>query len=211
MLKIVVSKLFLLLLGAAIFISLSSVNVFAQIAPPSFPSCLNPQGEVTSSFSDGIHGIPGNTQSFSGNDIVYTVTPTTVLQCFCSPTGDGIQSDWWKVTDLTPEQIQTFVTAGWVFVPDGSVWGLDAAPYLVQNISFTCSGPSGGPPGNSSPGPSSSSPSSSNGSSSSSSNGTVGEVLGLASTGNIVVIASWFALGFVLTAVGLLLRKLHQS
>ncbi len=148
--KKVVFKSFLLALGAVVFFNLSSGNVFAQITPPSFPSCLNPQGVVTSSFSDGIHGIPGNTQSFSGSDIVYTVTPSTVLQCFCSPTGDGIQSNWWNVSELSNEEIQSFVTAGWVFVPDGSVWGLDAAPYLVQNITFTCAGGSGGGGGGSS-------------------------------------------------------------
>ncbi len=45
---------------------------------------------------------------------------------------------------MSVEDIQNFVGQGWIYVPDGSAWGLADAPFLAFNSSFSCGGGSGG-------------------------------------------------------------------
>ena len=121
------------------------------ISAPNFPSCTNPSGTVKVSYSSGIHGIPGDQGQYVGSDIVYTISNSTLVQCFCAASGSGIQTNWWKQDSLTQDQIDQLVKLGWIFVPDGSTWGLDPVPYLAQNTNFNCGG--GGNGGFSQPGP----------------------------------------------------------
>jgi uncharacterized membrane protein YgcG len=148
---------------SSIFISiwllaLSTSPIAAQIDPPLF-SCVTPVGSVSAEYSSGTHGIVGDTQTYTGSDSVYTIDQNHVLQCFCPAEGtNGIQSNWWLLDDVGQEEIDFFIRRGWILVPDGSLWGLRSASYLVKNDTFTCSGTGGG--GNS--GGSSSNSSSSN-------------------------------------------------
>lgn len=112
------------------------------VTKPNFPSCTNPQGVLKIQYSDGIHGIAGNSANYSGSDSVYTLTEETLLQCFCAQDGQGIQSNWWKVSSLSQAEINILKRDGWVFVVNGLVWGLDDAPYLVRNGAYDC--PAGG-------------------------------------------------------------------
>jgi hypothetical protein len=136
----------------------SAGSVRAVNDPPLF-SCTAPVGTITSQYNSGIHGIAGSTATYEGSDVVYKIDENYVLQCFCPSTGStGIQSNWWKVDTLSDTDRENFIRRGWIFIPDGSRWGLQASPYLVRNAEYSCAGVGGG------------GSSSSNGSSSSSSN-----------------------------------------
>lgn len=185
---------------------LLSTKLVKAVDVPNFPTCSNPQGILKVSFDSGVHGIVGNPGEFQGADHVYTVDDARTVQCFCSSDGTGIQTNWWKVSSLTQDEIQTLKNLGWTFIPTGSVWGLADAPYMAQNVTYSCkSGNS-----NNGGGGSSSSNSSSGGSVSSSAASTsssVGSVLGLAYTGGtwmVGLLAFLSGLSFVL---GFLSRK----
>lgn len=170
------------------------LNAFA-IDIPSFPTCSNPQSPLKISYVDGKHGIVGNPGEFIGSDSVYTVNDVQTLQCFCAVNGDGIQTNWWKATSLTQEEIQTMKNLGWTFVPDGSVWGLANTPYIAQNTNYSC------------------------GSNNSSSNGTggavlssaastqTGAVLGFAATGNASMLLTLAITSILSLVLGIVARK----
>ncbi len=183
---------------------LSAVNpAFATLAPD-FPNCPNPVGTVIASYEDGVHGIAGSTLTYTGSDTVYQIDTNRVSQCYCSPDGSGIQTNWWKASSLTPKQKTELVDAGWIYIPDGSVWGLDPSDWMAYNISFVCGGKGGG----SSSSESGSSSSSSSNSSSSSSNSIVNiipQILGFADTGRLAFWRQFFFLtGIVSFAAGFL-------
>lgn len=174
--------------------------VFA-LTSPSFPACSNPQGSVKVSYSSGTHGIVGDSKDYTGSDTVYKLNDDTLTQCFCSNDGSGVQTNWWKVTSLTESEIQALKNLGWFFVPNGSLWGLDDAPYMAQNSSYACKGASAG-----SGGSNSSSDSGQGGVGGGSVLGAV-DVLGLASTGNISLLYSLFGTGIISLLLGFALRK----
>lgn len=180
-----------------VFPIITSAVVYAA-TPPDFPNCVSPKGTVTSSYPSGSFGIAGSTGSFSGSDTVYKLSPDTLTQCFCSVDGAGTQTNWWKVSSLTNTEINELVAQGWIFVPDGSVWGLDQAPYLAKNANYSCK--SGGGSGGSSGGSSSSNGGSVQGAS-------TGQVLGLASTGNIALATTLLVGGLVFLSTGLFVAK----
>jgi len=167
------------------FVSSGSVNA-AQT--PSFPSCVAPQGVLKAQYSSGTHGIPGNTDEHRGSDSVYQVSDTTLVQCFCSENGSGTQTNWWKVSSLSQNEIAVLKSEGWILIPDGSAWGLDQGEYLTKNSSYQCSssGGIGGPVAG------------------------AGQVLGLATTGNIAIIYLLFILGSVFVGSEILLRKIRS-
>ena len=172
------------ILGAFIFFyfflfSFATVTTtYALISPPSFPSCVNPQGTLKVSYSSGVHGVPGKVDEFRGSDSVYSLTPETLIQCLCPENGDGIQTNWWKIPSLTGGEIESFKTQGWVFVPDGNAWGLDPAAYLARNVSFSCrAGGIGG----------------------------FGDIIGLATTGNMQFILSLLISGIISIGIGVIL------
>jgi LPXTG-motif cell wall-anchored protein len=115
-------------------------NAYAQVnvVIPSFPACSNPQGETRVAYTTGIHGIPGDTAEHTGSDAVYNLTEETLTQCLCSENGDGIQTNWWKVSSLTFDEVQYLQALGWIYIPNGADWGLQEAPYMAQNVQYNC-------------------------------------------------------------------------
>jgi hypothetical protein len=135
-----ISFTFLVLLGALFFLT---SNVSAQengniIPKPTFPKCSTPQGQTVVYHITGVHGIPGDSGTYTGSDEVFRLTEDTLTQCFCSINDDGIQSNWWKVSSLTIDEVEELVALGWVYIPNGALWGLDEAPYMVQNTRYDC-------------------------------------------------------------------------
>jgi len=119
-------------------LGLSLVSSVFAINLPNFPSCVSPTGTLKVSYTSGLHGIVGNAGEFVGSDSVYVVGDSNLSQCFCSVSGDGIQTNWWKQSSLDQEQIDQLVKDGWIFIPSGLPWGLDDAPYLAKNAGFSC-------------------------------------------------------------------------
>ena len=172
------------------------INVPSAFAatPPDFPACTNPQGPIRSQYNNGVHGVVGNSAEFKGKDTVYTVNENQVLQCLCTDDGQGIQTNWWKISSLNDSEIQVLKNSGWYYVPNGALWGLDNAPYMAKNNSYTCKGDLGGIGG--------------------------GDVLGLATTksdlaatGNKAALYSLIivGLGSILLIFGLLKRRVKRD
>jgi len=180
--------------------------VKAQIITPNFPTCSNPIGTLKVSYEDGIHGIVGNTFQYSGSDSVYSVDELTLIQCFCSVDGDGIQTDWWKINSLTQNEIDTLKNLGWVFIPNGSVWGLDDAPYMAKNSDYACGGTSSNDENDSNDDNSNNDDSSGEVLGTSTFSDKDGTVLGLATTGNAFAFYTFLAIGLLFVISGKLLR-----
>ena len=207
-------KIFFALFLVLVIILTQTGEIFAD-EMPQFTSCINPQGNVQASYDSGVHGIVGNSGTFEGKDVVYTVSSNAQTQCFCASDGSGIQTNWVKVSGFSESEIKVLESQGWIYIPNGALWGLTNAPYLALNSDFSCksSGGSAGGSGAGTTGSSSSSSSSSNSGSGSggsvlgSATGGIGQVLGLASTGNTV-----FVIGTALTSgisllTGLIFKK----
>lgn len=170
------------------------------VAVPNFPACANPQGTVKATYDTGTHGVPGDNASYTGKDTVYTLTNDTLLQCLCTDDGKGIQTNWWKVSSLSENEIKILENSGWIFVSNGLAWGLDNAPYLAQNIAFSCAveqGSQGGVGGGHV------SDGRSDGRTDSLGGKPSGQVLGFAFTGNSPIILSIASLGLILIGFGL--------
>ncbi|OGM19943.1 hypothetical protein A2955_01140 [Candidatus Woesebacteria bacterium RIFCSPLOWO2_01_FULL_37_19] len=174
----------------------------AQRVEPDFPACSNPSGSLKISYADGQHAIVGETGLRSGSDAVYDLADGNVLQCFCSVDSSGIQTNWWRAGSLTQEEIDTLFNLGWTFVPDGSLWGLTSEAYLAKNSLYACGG------GSSS---SSSNSSSSTGSVLATAASTQGAVLGLAATGDAIVIFGFALLGLIFLLLGFYLRHKYRE
>ncbi len=203
------SKKFSVSLLVSLLVLISSPKTVQAVTIPNFPTCANPQGTVQAYYGTGTHGVPGTTQTNTGSDTVYSIDNNNqLMQCFCAAdTSYAIQTNWWKASDLSEDDIKVLENQGWVFVPDGSAWGLDAVAYLAFNIGYSCRGTG--------------SSSSSGGNSNNSGGGTGGGgqvsgastqnslqgVLGLAFTGDIVFLSSVLGLGIVLLLAGTVLYK----
>lgn len=180
----------------------------AMVEIPDFPHCSNPSGEIIAQYPNGVHGIPGDSRTHTGSDVVYRINDYQVLQCLCSGS-DGIQSIWWRDPGLSESDISRLLSKGWVRVVDGSLWGLESSQYFVKNSSFSCTTGVGGLGGGSS----------SENSSNSESNelggiGGLGQILGvssLASTGNWKNILMLLAVSFSATLLAILIRKLNTD
>ena len=108
---------------------------------PAFSTCSAPTGEVIANYSEGIHGIVGETAEYTGSDVVYKMNEWQIVQCYCPPNASqGIETVWWKYQSLNETDVSTLVKQGWVHIPTGKVWGLDDAPYLAKNTRFECRG-----------------------------------------------------------------------
>ncbi len=192
------------LVVSLVFAALVSVNPqeFFAAEMPAFSTCVAPTGSIKANYESGIHGVPGDTNAYSGKDKVYKITDTYTLQCFCPDNGNGIQTDWVKAAAFSSDEIKIYTNQGYVYIPDGAAWGLDSAPYLAKNSGYSCKGNGSG--GSS---PSSSSSSSSNVGGASASNPSTGSVLGLASTGNSLFVLSVFTAGIASTLTGFVMRK----
>jgi hypothetical protein len=118
-----------------LFINVQSASA---VTVPTFPSCLNPQGTLKVSYSDGTHGVVGDTKTYTGYDAVYKLTDNTLVQCLCPKDGNGIQTNWMKASGFSQSEINTLKNDGWVYIQNGSAWGLDNEPYLAKNIGYSC-------------------------------------------------------------------------
>lgn len=137
--RLILCFLFLILISARF----ATFPVNATVVP-TFPQCTAPQGELIVNYADGTHGIVGSTATYNGSDAVYKLSDIALTQCFCATDGTGIQTNWWKVSSITPEEVTQLINDGWKYVADGSAWGLDPAPYLSQNTTFSCTHNNGG-------------------------------------------------------------------
>lgn len=126
---------FLLLILGGFFLSSFVPHVFAS--EQSFSSCANPSGEIISPKSNGEHGIAGYSNTVDGEDTVYSLSSTQVLQCFCNANG-GIQTNWLNAKGMDAKALQSYESNGWIYVPDGSMWGLSEDSYLAFNLSYNC-------------------------------------------------------------------------
>jgi len=133
-------KLSKVIVSVALVLSMLAAQaaVSYAVTTPDFPTCSNPNGTLLVSYDNGTHGIVGSTATYQGSDKVYGLENGNVMQCFCSDTGSGIQTNWWKVSSLDQDQIQTLKNLGWYFVPDGSAWGLTEGPYMAYNVAYAC-------------------------------------------------------------------------
>lgn len=195
------AAIFLLVLSATLISATSLVSASATI--PNFPVCTNPQGTVKASYASGTHGIVGSTANYTGSDVVYQLSPDSLMQCFCAESGDGIQTNWWKISQLSEEEVDNLVKLGWIYVPNGALWGLDPVAYLAKNMDFKCPANGGS---NSSSGNGGSSNNSSSGSASSA-NANLASVLGLASTGNNTLFYLLPFIGIISLIIGFILKR----
>lgn len=105
---------------------------------PDFGTCLNPQWsqkQVNYNSNNG-NGVV-NVGSFSGTDTIYSANGN-ILQCLCTNAGQGYQTNWLKVSGYSNSEIDMLKAQGWIYVPDGSQWGLDETAYLAKNSTYTC-------------------------------------------------------------------------
>lgn len=186
-------KLVSILLGSVLVFA-AQAFLFAKVAMaidiPHFPACVNPEGLKIVDIR-GTHGVAGDTTTYTGVDKVYLVNgKEQVTQCLCLDDGRGIQTNWWKISSLNEDQIKILKSEGWVYVPNGNAWGLLEGPYMAQNAGFSCNGSSNG-----------------GGPSSSTSSNPIGQVLGLAFTGNILVIYAFLFLGATSILTALFLNR----
>lgn len=174
---------------------------------PQFTSCVNPSGQLKVNYDSGNHGIAGETGNYEGKDSVYTLSGDALTQCFCSINGSGIQTNWWKVSSLNEQEVTALKSQGWVYVPNGALWGLEEAPYLALNSNYNCQGRSTGSGGGCcSPTTDIPGPGGSGGSLAGISAG-IGQVLGLASTGNLKFLYGVILVSLMSLLVSLVLKK----
>ena len=195
----------LTLLGLTVAVAIFAKPVAASEVQ--FTSCLTPNGSVIADYANGTHGIAGQ-GSAEGHDTVYSLGEGNALQCLCASNGSGTQTNWLKINDLSEDQIKVYQNQGWIYIPDGSAWGLSQGSYLAQNSSYSCGGSSttnSGGDGRT------------DGRTDGRSDG-LGSIVqaskgsvGLASTGNIAFILSILVAGIFLTLMGLLFRKKKLS
>lgn len=196
-------------LGMAIVFFVLSFKRVRAVTAPDFPACANPRGSLIISYENGVHGIVGSSAQYIGEDAVYRLDDTRYLQCFCAVDGQGIQTNWWRISSMNQNQIESFKKLGWHFVPDGSVWGLDSDPFMATNANYDC-----GQAPTSTPTRSSSDSGGSYSGADSGVGGPNGEVLGastsilgLAATGKSVIVLSFLIAGLVFIIAGQVIRR----
>lgn len=121
-----------------LFLILSVVSPVLAVDTPNFPACVSAQGTVIANYPSGTHGIVGDSRTYTGSDKVFSISETTLVQCFCSQDGAGIQTNWWKISSLDEEQLSELKAQGWIYVPTGAVWGLDDTAYMAKNANYSC-------------------------------------------------------------------------
>lgn len=128
----------------ASFLSLALVllvsTVYAEVSPPTFPSCSLQSGNGDiAHYDNGLHQIVG-AGLLEGTDNVYSQANGNALQCFCKEDDGGIQTVWWRIGDLTSQEIEGFLNQGWV-LENGLQWNLENTSYLAKNSEFSCAEP----------------------------------------------------------------------
>jgi hypothetical protein len=124
-------------------ITASIVSAYPQpafaVTIPSFPSCVNPQGNLKVSYDSGTHGIVAMSDTKTGSDKVFSLDGNNqLMQCFCPENGNGIQTNWLKVSNLSSQDVKDLENQGWTYIGDGSAWGLNEEPYVAKNSDYSC-------------------------------------------------------------------------
>ncbi|MDD2823121.1 MAG: hypothetical protein PHQ59_03485 [Candidatus Daviesbacteria bacterium] len=186
-------KAFLVIL-LTIFNIIFNVHYVLAVEAPNFPSCNKPSGVIKVQYNEGTHGIAGDGSTYTGKDTVYELDSDNLQQCFCSTSGQGIQTNWWRISSLDENQQKILRNLGWKYIPNGALWGLKDGAYMAQNSNYTCT------PGNSGD------------------NGTgggeitreaasAGQVLGLAYTGNSIFLLISFLTAVIFLSLGIIFHK----
>ena len=191
-------------LATVLYLIVSTANAMA-VSSSDFPVCANPQGDLIASYDSGVHGIVDDTGTYTGSDKVYKIDDEKLVQCFCADDGSGIQTNWFKASNLTDEEIESHKKQGWIVIPNGSLWGLDDAVYLAQNQSYACNGGSGGGSSDTASGDNGS------GTVDSVSSSIGGSVLGLATTGSSLTLFGAFTTGLVSVFLSFFLKKKKET
>ena len=178
---------FFIVLTVFLFILTVSVQNASAVTTPDFPACNNPPDSIRAEHNDGVHGVAGNVSEYRGKDTVYNVNGGNFLQCLCTEDGEGIQTNWWKISSLSDTDVQVLKNQGWHYIVDGALWGLDNAPYMAKNNEYACRESLSGIGG--------------------------GDVLGLATTGNKALLYSLIIIGAgsILLLIGLLMRRVKRD
>jgi hypothetical protein len=130
---------FIIFVSTLILFLIGLVQPVSALTIPQFPSCENPSGKLVVQYNNGTHGVPGDARSFTGSDRVFRINDQYLIQCLCPDgTSNGIQSNWWRYDNLTDDDLKIVTRQGWIHIPNGSLWGLDNAAYLVKNQTFSC-------------------------------------------------------------------------
>jgi len=203
------SQYLLIMLVSISFYLRGFVPSALAVDTPAFPSCTNPTGTVKVSYPSGTHGIVGQSSGVSGSDTVYSLSGGNNLQCFCAVDGAGIQTNWMKANNFSEAEINTLKNQGWVYIPNGALWGLDTSPYLAINSNYSCKGSLNGDSSNNNS--TGSSGGSGGGGGSVSGASTTGSVLGLATTGNSALLFFTALTGVVSTIFGFSLKRKISS
>ena len=186
---------------------------------PEFGSCVNPQWSQTqvNTLTDPNgpkHGVVG-VASFIGTDTIYK-SGSNAMQCLCTDTGEGYQTNWLKASYYSHDQIESMKAQGWIYVPEGQDWGLEKGPYLAKNASYTCTVCTPTPTGTvtptptSVPGPTPTPGVTTQVQGASANNSSSSNNSGLASTGNALVIYVSLIAGAAALILGMVLRKFSK-
>ncbi|HSW96546.1 MAG TPA: LPXTG cell wall anchor domain-containing protein [Candidatus Saccharimonadales bacterium] len=202
-------KIIFLLLCLLSFAAIFSAPVSADYQTPSFPLCTNPQGSVIANYDTGSHAIAGQMSLVDGKDTVYSLDGALnqVTQCYCPPTDlNGIQTNWLQASDIPAGEKQQLLNNGWVFIENGAVWGLANAPYLAQNMSYTCNSSGSSTPATITAVVQAASSTNTNSSTSSSSSSNTPS--SLPNTGDSVILLEIMGVGILSIFVSFLLKKI---
>ena len=138
--SIIIKYLFAVCAALALVLLVNTVS--AEVTPPTFLSCTfgREAGDIAH-YETGVHQIVGG-GLLEGSDDVYSAESGNALQCFCPVEGaSGIQTVWWKIGDLSQEEIDGFLNQGWI-LDNGKEWNLENTNYLAKNSEFSCAEPS---------------------------------------------------------------------
>lgn len=207
-------KLIITFLTLIYWLTNSSIAYAQQENTPTFPNCINPQGTTIASYSTGTHGIVGSSSTYTGSDAVYALSEETNVQCFCPAEGStGIQTNWWEIPEMSFEEIENYQALGWIYVPNGALWGLNENPYLTYNTEYSCKPIGGGGTSekkkNKDKDKNDDDEDDDNGDVQGSATGIGGQIMGLASTGYnkelVISFATW------ISSLGLLLLMISKD
>ena len=119
---------------------LSNWKTAIAVTTPTFATCIAPEGTVRANHNSGTHGIPGDTNTYFGKDTVYTISENSIIQCFCSSNGKGIQTNWLKAKQYSDDDLKILKSQGWIYISNGQIWGLENEAYVAKNEEFSCLG-----------------------------------------------------------------------
>lgn len=110
----------------AVFLSIwfLAVTLSSSFADEPIQCPLQRQPDVY--YPTGLHQIYGEATQREGEDSVYHLEGGNALQCFCAPSGEGVQTTWTITTDDLPGAV------------NGKDWGLSDYSYVAVNTPYVC-------------------------------------------------------------------------